>query len=89
MAFKNLVVESRTVNDPSAIDLSTRYGKQWIVGPTPVGDWTDHAGELAKTISFDDPEIWSFEEMEPGDQIYDRAADAYFTVKLDGSVVSL
>lgn len=56
-AFSNLVIEDE-VNTPPG---SPNYGRVWLVGSSPGGEFAGNAGELAAWVSNnDDPDGWVF-----------------------------
>lgn len=57
-AFSNLVVQDEVETPPA----NPNYGRVWLVGATPGGEFSGHAGELAAWVSNnDDPDGWVFQ----------------------------
>lgn len=65
-----LTVQSKTVNDPSA--LSPVNGQAWIVGPSPVGVWAGKAKQIAAYVG----SSWLFIVPKVGWKAYIVAEDA-------------
>lgn len=65
-----LTVQSKTVNDPSA--LSPVNGQAWIVGPSPVGVWAGKVKQIAAYVN----SSWLFVVPKVGWKAYIVAEDA-------------
>jgi hypothetical protein len=76
-ALSQLVVEDRTLDAPPS---SPGEGQCWIVGPTPTGAWSGHAGKVAAYYGG-----WRIHEPKPGWIAYDRAASALLVRRASGA----
>jgi len=69
---KFFIVEDQTTNAPPATpNIPTAY----VIGPSPTGDWTGHAGKLA-ICEVDD--VWTIVTPGEGWRVYDKALNRDF-----------
>lgn len=65
-ALVQLVVEDKDLSAPPSTDESD-VGKRWIVGASPSGDWSGHAGKIALCVGED---LWKIIEPKDGFTAY-------------------